>query len=159
MGMPAVDATRVERAVVVTTEHARAARDEARLGPSPEDFDRQQRAEREAAAHAAAAAAVAQDTKPAWERLVVTDDDERAVLDGNEYRLPRAAGAKMLRLLLAARGGLVAAKVIERNTGARPARELHRLPGPIAELVEAPGRDRRGYRLLGTLATEGRPRP
>ncbi len=158
-GMPAADAARVERAVVVTTEHARAARDEARLGPSPEDAERQRCAEREAGERAAAAAAAAQAPKPVWERLVVTDDDERAVFDGHEYRLPRAAGAKMLRLLLAERGGLVAAKVIERNIGARPSRELDRLPGPIAELVEAPGRDRRGYRLLAALATEGRPRP
>ena len=97
--------------------------------------------------------------KPAWERLVVMDDDERALLDGVEYRLPRVAGAKMLRLLVAERGGLVAAKVIECVTGARAARELRRLPEPIAALVEAPGRDRRGYRLVDAVATEGRLRP
>lgn len=165
------DAALVERAAQETEGVARAARAELRLGPSPEDTARQRSAAWVAAQRVSASAVVqvpaaeleraALAPKPAWERLVVTDD-ERAVLDEIEYRLPRAAGAKMLRLLIAERGGLVAGKVIERNIGARPARELRRLPGPIAELVEAPGRDRRGYRLLGalaTLATEGRLRP
>lgn len=143
---------RVHRRADGLTQHTAGVRMDARLGPSPEEASVRAGVTRKSER-------TDPPTKPAWERLVVMDDDERALLDGVEYRLPRVAGAKMLRLLVAERGGLVAAHSIERITGARPRRELRRLPEPIAALVEAPGRERRGYRLFDAVATEGRLRP
>jgi hypothetical protein len=59
VGMPADDAARVERMAYVATERARAVREEAGLGPSPEDAERRRCAERAAAQRVAEAAAVA----------------------------------------------------------------------------------------------------
>ena len=89
-------------------------------------------------------------TKPAWKRLKIitqTGGDDIAELDGKQYRL-KSKQADFLRALQEAEGNMVLAQTLKDTLHKRADHVYSTLHGDLKRIIDAPGKDGTGYRML-----------
>lgn len=96
----------------------------------------------------AAAGTQADSTRQVVKPTTIKVSEDIVKVNGKPFRLRGGNDSKLLRLLLKKRGKAVKADIIERTIGERPARIFERLPKPVQELIQKPGRGQTGYILL-----------
>ncbi len=87
----------------------------------------------------------------AWQRLKLTEGvsgDHIASLDGIEYRIGLGPAFKLLAKLQEVKGSTIKGETLQGLISERPDKAIKRLPEQLREIIDPPGRARRGYRML-----------